>query len=92
MKKPASCGLFHFHFWLRPLAGACTRIRGLQDVGEPRPLHQKMKKPAWCGLSHLHFWSCPLAARNLRSSGVEPLREIRDCIRTRLRYRGGMRS
>ncbi|CAI8691472.1 hypothetical protein EMIT0111MI5_120196 [Burkholderia sp. IT-111MI5] len=25
-------------------------------------------------------------------SGAAPLREIRDCIRTRLRYRGGMRS
>ncbi|WP_175040241.1 hypothetical protein [Burkholderia contaminans] len=70
---------------------ACTRIRGLQDVGESRPLRQKMKKPALRGLFHLRFrlarWP-----HNLRSSGVEPLREIRDCIRTRLRYRCGMRS
>ncbi|ORT86224.1 hypothetical protein B7G54_12180 [Burkholderia puraquae] len=40
---------------------ACTRIRGLQDVGESRPLRQKMKKPALCGLFHLRFRLRPLA-------------------------------
>ncbi|WP_230972981.1 hypothetical protein, partial [Burkholderia vietnamiensis] len=31
---------------------ACARNRGLQDVGESRPLRQKMKKLASCGLFH----------------------------------------
>jgi len=49
-----------------------------------------MKKPALCGLFRLRFRlrpSCTL----IQESGAAPLREIRDCIRTRLRYRGGMR-
>ncbi len=40
---------------------ACTRIRGLRNVGEFRPLRQKMKKPASCGLFHLCFRLRPLA-------------------------------
>ncbi|WP_218668716.1 hypothetical protein, partial [Burkholderia cenocepacia] len=59
---------------------------------ESRPLRQKMKKPASCGLFHLHRSSClPFAPHHACYIAHRVLREIRDCIRTRLRYRGGMR-
>ncbi|WP_321840349.1 hypothetical protein, partial [Burkholderia cepacia] len=69
---------------------AGMRVRkGMQTSPARLPENEE---PASRGLLHVWRRLCPQAGRNHRSSRVEPLREIRDCIRTRLRYRGGMRS